>query len=137
VPACFVKKFAFTDGSELVARWAVLPFYVDEKTVVQLFTVDGIAEKALFGLPERTDSISLKLCFEWNRKSGFRQNYFIHWRDYFSQSGIKNIIDKREPGKPIAICVNKRGDIISSQFLYTINLKNVPSSSPLHLILTK
>jgi len=91
---------------------AQFPFKIlcSQGMVVQLFQVDKV-RKALFGWPEKDNSIVLRECYEWSEKHGFDQIH-TYWKTYF-KIDLSEVIDKRKPGEPIFLKINKEGDIIS------------------------
>lgn len=107
------RSINFTDGSNLVVRYVTFPFRVVDAQgmMAQLFHTDK-SNKALFGWPEKENSIALKLCHEWDERLGFDQS-FTDWRDYFRFVTIGEVVDKRKSGTPIILHINNRGDIIS------------------------
>lgn len=103
----------FTDGTYLILKKVNFPFRLStsQGMVVEFFFVNK-TKKALFGWPEKDDSIALKDCYEWSERHGFDQ-LTTYWKTYFQFITITKVIDKRKPGKPVSLKVNKEGDIMS------------------------
>lgn len=103
----------FTDGTYLILKNVNFPFrpLTSQGMIVEFFRVNR-TKKALFGWPEKDNSIVLKDCYEWSERHGFEQ-ITTYWRNYFNFVIITKVVDKRKPGKPILLKVNKEGDIIS------------------------
>jgi len=103
----------FTDGSYLIVKNVDFPFrpLTSQGMLVEFFFVNR-TKKALFGWPEKDNSIALKDCYEWSKEHSFDQ-LNTYWRSYFQFAIITKVVDNRKPGKSIFLKVNKEGDIIS------------------------
>lgn len=101
----------FTDGSNLVLRNPIFPFkIVDSQGMIVHFFLCGKTKEALFGWPGKENSIVLHHSFEWSKKYGFD---LLTTSEEGYLNSIEEVIDKRKPGKPIILKIDKEGDIIS------------------------
>lgn len=112
-----IKRWSinFTDKTKMVVK-GIIPFEIADSAgmMAQIFK-NGKSKTVLFGRPENGSSIALRDCYEWSKILGF-ERYPKAWAEKCHLKPGGRILDERKPGKPVALSVTNKGDILSPLF---------------------